>query len=374
VPRVSVIAPLFNGVEFLPAFFASLQGALPDGSQLILIDDGSTQPVWETVPEFPAAEPLIRLRNEKNFGYCVAVNRALPLATGEIIVQLNTDLILEPDCIRALVRLIQRERDVGIVGSKLIFPTTGLVQHVGMAFGNFTKSHIFLELPADHPLCCKTRALQVVTGATAAMTRHVLGKVGPLDERYFNHNEDIDHCLLARKHGFRNFICADSVAHHWESQSGPARFAGVEAAEGLFWSKWGAAVTSDLGQFVDEALDHALGQAPQFESTRFEILDLSRGADQPIVLNSLIQRWPDVEGRVRHFRQAGNPSSRLQLPLVLPHWVSEEPTPFIYLVDHYRELNENDRWFSRRRDAVEDELIVDLTGAVLRTSELVACG
>jgi glycosyltransferase involved in cell wall biosynthesis len=51
VPRVSVIVPLFNGVELLPAFFESLQGALPDGSQLILIDDGPTQPVWETVPK-----------------------------------------------------------------------------------------------------------------------------------------------------------------------------------------------------------------------------------------------------------------------------------------------------------------------------------
>lgn len=371
MPRVSVIVPLFNGVEFLPAFFASLQGALPAGSQLIFIDDGSTQPVWETVPEFAGAESIIRLRNEENFGYCVSVNRAFPLATGEVIVQLNTDLIFEPDCIDAMVDLIEREDRVGIVGSKLIFPTTGLVQHVGMAFGNYTKSHIFLELPAAHPLCCKTRAMQVVTGATAAMTRHVLDKVGPFDERYFNHNEDIDHCLLARRHGFRNFICADSVAHHWESQSGPARFAGVEAAEGLFWSKWGTEFESDLGLFVDEGLDHALGEAPHLEGLPFEILDLSRGADQPIVLNSLRRRWPGVETRVRHFRQAGNPSSRLRLPLLLPHWVAEEPTPFIYLVDRYRELTENERWFSGRRHAVEDELIVDLTGAALRTSELV---
>jgi GT2 family glycosyltransferase len=362
---------MFNGAEFLPAFFASLEGALPDNSQLILVDDGSTQPVWETVPEFTGTESIVRLRNEENFGYCVSVNRAFPLATGEIIVQLNTDLILEPGCIRAMVDLIGREDRVGIVGSKLIFPTTGLVQHVGMAFGNYTKSHVFLELPAAHPLCNKTRAMQVITGATAAMTRHVLDKVGPFDERYFNHNEDIDHCLLARKHGFRNFICADSVAYHWESQSGAARFAGVEAADGLFWSRWGAEFKRDLSLFVDEALDHALGEAPHLEGVPFEVLDLSRGADQQIVLDSLGQRWPGVDTRVRHFRQVGNPSTRLRLPLLLPHWVAEEPTPFIYLVDRHRELIENERWFSSRRHTVDDELIVDLTGVALRTSELV---
>jgi GT2 family glycosyltransferase len=362
---------MFNGVEFLPAFFGSLEDALPDNSQLILIDDGSTQPVWETVPEFPGTESVLHLRNEENFGYCVSVNRAFPLATGEIIVQLNTDLILEPGCIGAMVDLIEREERVGIVGSKLIFPTTGLVQHVGMAFGNYTKSHIFLELPATHPLCGKTREMQVVTGATAAMTRHVLDKVGPFDERYFNHNEDIDHCLLARKHGFRNFICAESVAHHWESQSGPARFAGVEAAEGLFWSRWGAEFESDLGLFADEALGHVLSEAPHLEEVPFEILDLSRGADQRIVLDSLGRRWPGVDTRVRRFRQVGNPSTRLRLPMLLPHWVAEEPTPFIYLVDRYRELSENERWFSSRQLTVKDELIADMTGAVLRTSELV---
>jgi GT2 family glycosyltransferase len=371
LPSVSVIVPLFNGVEFLPAFFASLAGALPEGSQVFLVDDGSTQPVWETVPEFTRAESVVRLRNEENYGYCVAVNRAFSLATSDIVIQLNTDLILERDCLNAMVDLIEREDRVGIVGSKLIFPTTGLIQHVGLAFGNHTKSHIFLDLPAGHPLCCRTRAMQAVTGATAAMTRHVLDKVGPFDERYFNHNEDIDHCLLARQHGFRNFICAESVAHHWESLSGPARFAGVGPAEGLFWSKWGADLKCDLGSFVNESLDYILSEAPHLEGVPFEVLDLSRGADQPLVLDSLKRHWVGVDTRVRHFRQVANEADRLRLPLLIPHWIAEEPTPFIYLVDRYRELTENSRWFSRRRHIVEDELIVDLTGSSLRTSELV---
>ena len=62
-------------------------------------------------------------------------------------------------------------------------------------------------------------------------------------------------------------------------------------------------------------------------------------------------------------------SERLRLPLVLPHWIADEPTPFIYLVDRYRELEENELWFVNRRRVVNDELIVDLTGAALRTSE-----
>lgn len=370
MPRVSVIVPLFNGIAFLPAFFDSLSAALPDDTQLVLVDDGSTEPVWDVVPEFDKAGAVVRLQNDTNLGYSVAVNRGFKAATGELIVQLNTDLILEPRCITAMVDLIAREERVGIVGSKLVFPTTGLVEHVGMAFGNHTKPKFFFELPARHPLCAKTRELQIMTGATVAMTRRVLDRLGPLDESYFNHNEDIDHCLLAVKHGLRNFVCAESVAHHWRSHSGPARFARRAASEAMLWSRWGGGYEVDLGRFVDEALDHLLLETPELDGFPFEVLDLSRGADRQIVLERIGRRWPGADARVRDYRQMNNPAEQLRLPLLLPHWVPAEPTPFLYLVDGYRELEENALWFETRSQIVTEEVIVDLKGVAVTTSEV----
>ena len=372
MPQVSVIVPIFNGVAFLPAFFESLDAALPHGSQVILVDDGSTEPIWDTVPPLGRASQVVRLANTNNEGYSVAVNKAFAAATGDIVVQLNTDLLLDPGCITAIVQLIGTEPSVGIVGSKLVYPTTGRVQHIGMAFGDHSKPHVYHDLPADHPLCRRTREMQITTGAVVGMTRKVMDLVGPLDERYFNHNEDIDHCLRARAHGLRNFTCAESVAHHWESMSGPTRFARVEASEAMFWARWAGAFEIDLGRFVDEAVDHVLDVAPHLESVPFEMLDLSRGADQPIVVERLAARWPGIDDRVRHWRQMNNAAKRLWLPLLLPHWVLSEPVPFVYLVDAHRELEENTLWFDRRRRLVEDELVVDLTAAVVRTSEVFA--
>jgi GT2 family glycosyltransferase len=370
VPQASVIVPIFNGIEFLPRFFSSLQEALPPGSQLILIDDGSTEPVWDTVPEFPAAESVRRLRNKTNLGYSVVANQAFAEATGEIVVQLNTDLILEPECITAMVDLIGRENRVGLVGSKLIYPTTGLTQHVGMAFGNYTKLHFFYELPADHPLSSRTRELQATTGATVAMTRRVLNLLGPLDEAYYNHNEDIEHCLLAAERGLRNFICADSVAYHWKSRSGPARFAGVIPAEAMFWSRWGNRCRKDLAPLVDEALDYAFGQLPELEDCRPTVIDLSRGADQPLVLERLEMRWPGLSERVHAARQMANADARLWLPMLVPHHFETATMRFVYLVDRYRELEENRLWFANREALVGEELIIDLSGAAVPTGEL----
>lgn len=369
MPKISVIVPIFNGTAYLPTFFHSVGRALPDGSEVILVDDASTERVWETVPELPATE-VLRLQNERNVGYASTVNRGFAAASGEIVVVLNTDLVLEPDCINAMVELIECHQRVGIVGSKLVYPTNGLVQHVGMAFGESTKTHFYWHLPSSHPLSEKTREVQITTGATTAMTHKVLSSLGPLDEGYFNCNEDIDHCLRAKKLGLRNFACGGSVAYHWESKSGPARFAQVLSAEARFWSKWGRDHSVDLDRYVDEALDHVLAEHPQMEAFPFQILDLTRGPDRGILLERLGARWPGIDSRVRHFRQMNNREQQLWLPLLLPHWMQDEAVPFIYLADCYRELEENQLWFECRRRVVNDELVLDLNGNALHSSEL----
>jgi glycosyltransferase involved in cell wall biosynthesis len=370
VPKVSVIVPIHNSIEHLAAFFESLAAALPDQAQVLVVDDASTQPVFEAMPELPRAGNVVRLRNESNVGIAASTNRAFDLATGEIVVQLNSDLVLDVDCIATMIDLIERVgSQAGIIGSKLIYPTTGRTQSVGMAFGLCSKRHVFRHLPVEHALCRRTRELQIVAGATVAMTHRVLGLLGPLDDQLYNHNPDVDHCLRAAEHGLRNFMCAESVAYHWRNRCGPIRYARVEAAEAAFWSKWGNRWQVDLGRFFDEALDHLLGTYPHLAEAPFTILDLSRSADQEIAVKHLATRWDGVGGTTRSFRQLGNDSERLWLPLLVPNWLVHEPMPFIYLVDSHRELEENAMWFARRGQTVAEEVIVDLSASVCTTSE-----
>ena len=103
------------------------------------MDDGSEESVFDTVPEFARAVEVLKLRNEQNVGYAATVNRGCAKATGDLVVQLNTDLILQSQTIHEMIRLIDRTSSVGVVGSKLIYPTTGLIQHIGIGFGNHTE-------------------------------------------------------------------------------------------------------------------------------------------------------------------------------------------------------------------------------------------
>jgi hypothetical protein len=366
-----VIVPLYNGMPHLDAFFESLSRALPERSQVIVVDDGSTEPVLGAVPDLPRAGEVIRIRNEMNLGNAGAVNRAFGDATGDILVQLNSDLVLDPDCITAMVKaIVQGGSTRGIVGSKLVYPTTGNTQSVGMAFGRHSKRHVFRHLPQDHPLCRRSRETQVVTGATVAMSRPVLEKLGPLDDTLYNHNLDLDHCLRAVQCGFRNYMCVESLAYHWRNRSGVIRYAREEAAEAAFWGKWSGGYEVDLGDFFAEALDHLLACDPRLGTMPFSILDFTRSEDQSIALVALEARWSGIGDRVVSYRQMSNDSNDLWIPLLVPNWTIQDPVPFVYLVDSHRELDENAMWFARRREVVSEEIVIDLSASALRTSEL----
>lgn len=212
--------------------------------------------------------------------------------------------------------------------------------------------------------------MQIQTGATVAMTRQLLEEIGPLDERYFNYNEDVDHCLRAAHAGYTNYCCSESIAYHWVSQSGPARFSKTRESDAVFWTEWGHRFEVDLPIYVSEGLSYILAQHPQLGDFQFDPLNLCRSEDEELVLAVLESYWPGICERTHHHRQFNSPTETIWLPIALPHWLQQHSRPFIYLVDRYRHLSENVAWFRARRHIVEEELVLDLAGSIMTVSEL----
>jgi GT2 family glycosyltransferase len=369
---ISIIVPIFNGLRYFPHFLKSLAEAAPRHSQIIFVDDSSTEPVLDAVPDDFPFSSVTKLRNERNLGYSATVNRGFAEATGDIIIQLNTDLVLDQRCIEAMVDLIEHTVKPGIVGSKHLFPTTGLLRHIGMAFGKHSLRKVFVGLPADHPLCSKTRRLQIMNGATVAMTRQCLEEIGPLDERYYNTLENLDHCMKAHVCGYANYTCADSIVYHWSGQSGPARFAQTKEGDAIFWADWHSSRAIDLDSFINEALDHILVSNPSLADYPFEPLSLCRSSDESILLDCIEQRWKGSKAKIHYTQVFNSPHKMLWLPMELAYRAITNPSPYIYLVDRISHLSENQLWFEKRHRTVENELVLDTGGAALTTRELVA--
>ena len=85
MPGISIIVPIFNGSQYLRYFLESLAKAAPPNADLILWMTDLMNLFLICVPdEFPGAS-VTKLRNERNHGYSVAVNRGFACARGEIL-------------------------------------------------------------------------------------------------------------------------------------------------------------------------------------------------------------------------------------------------------------------------------------------------
>jgi len=234
----TVVVPIHNGSEFIHLFWHSLLPNLLPNSELLLVDDGSREDIRQLVPPFPADVEARVFRNDTPQGYARAVNRALSAARGTYVYLLNTDLILGNGALALIHGCLEKDAGIGVVGAKLLYPQTGKIQHVGLAFTPTRKLHIFTHMNPDHVLVNVAREVQAVTFALCGMRRQLLDETGPLDSEYCNGSEDIDLSLRARRKGYRNVVPCEVASFHCESLSGDdARHATTSENEARFWGR-----------------------------------------------------------------------------------------------------------------------------------------
>ncbi len=87
-PRISVIIPVFNGVQFLPGAVRSILAQDCPSLDIIIVDDGSTEDIAAAVRSLPLD---VRLFRQENAGPAAARNRGIREATGELLAFLDVD-------------------------------------------------------------------------------------------------------------------------------------------------------------------------------------------------------------------------------------------------------------------------------------------
>ena len=107
-PLVSIITPCFDHGHYLLDLMESVREQDYPALELILVDDGSSDPDTLAVLEDLEREPSVRvLRQPHNQGPSAARNRAIRAAAGRYILPLDADNVLMPGAVRGLVEQLQ---------------------------------------------------------------------------------------------------------------------------------------------------------------------------------------------------------------------------------------------------------------------------
>jgi len=225
VPVLSVILVDYNDRRHLKPCLESVLatlGSLP--FEVFLVDNASTD---GSAGEVEAAFSFVRvIRNKTNPGFGVANNQAVRESAGEFLLFLNTDTILQPGAISALLESLRSAPDVAAVGP-LLFSGPGRVQ---VSFGkrlDFIGQFVqkfFLNPFYKMTLRGASRPRETgwLSAACLLCRRAAFEAAGRFDERFFIYFEDIDLCVRMRSEGGRLlFIPRARVFHEGGATTGP---------------------------------------------------------------------------------------------------------------------------------------------------------
>lgn len=231
MPTVSVVVPTRGSTGrvwgrtriFVHDAVASLTAA--DGGavrlEFVVVLDEPADAVVERGLRRIAGDALVVVPYDKPFDFSDKIDVGVAAASGEYVLLLNDDTELHtPGSIDEMVGLAQ-QRDVGMVGAKLLHED-GTLQHGGHVY-NGTISHAMLGWPGDHPgpnrLLAVERECSGVTAAAALLRRDVYHEVGGMSSELPRNYNDVDLSLKLRRAGYRIVWTPHACWWHFEGRS-----------------------------------------------------------------------------------------------------------------------------------------------------------
>ncbi len=217
-PVVSIIIPVYNQIHYTYLCLQSILEYTGDVSYEVIIADDVSQDATEHLAEF--AENLVICRNAENQGFLRNCNQAARAARGRYIMFLNNDTQVTEGWLSALVRLIESDSSIGMVGSKLVYPDGRLQEAGGIIWSDGSGwNYGRLDNP-DKAEYNYVKDVDYISGAAILLPLNLWKQIGGFDERFAPaYCEDSDLAFEVRKAGYRVVYQPQSKVIHFEGVS-----------------------------------------------------------------------------------------------------------------------------------------------------------
>lgn len=189
--------------------------------EIVVVDNKSTD---DSVSKLRQLSNITFIESNENGGFAKGNNIGMEYAIkqgAEYILLLNNDTVIEKNAIAILKDCLDKHKDVGIIGSRIMyFENKNLINYCGGKL-NWLKATTIHESYKKEYIQQKEnfKYTEFITGCCMLIRKEVIQKIGYLPEEYFMYYEDTDYCMKAQENGFKLAVCTDSVIYHKVSVS-----------------------------------------------------------------------------------------------------------------------------------------------------------
>jgi GT2 family glycosyltransferase len=191
-----------------------------------VVDNASTDDTPRMVREkFPQ---VYLIENRENVGFARANNQAIRRCSGNYVLLLNPDTLVEAGALQALTDFLDRLPEAGAAGPRILNPDGSLQisSHprptIPRELWRMFHLDIFLPYAEYPPAKWETNSSQevdVLMGACLLLRKKVLDQVGLLDEDYYIYSEEVDICYRIQGAGWRLYWVPPAEVVHFGGQS-----------------------------------------------------------------------------------------------------------------------------------------------------------
>lgn len=218
-PVVSFIISTYGQVDITLFCLKSIMEYRPSCPiEVILIDDAYTGP--ENVEQLKKVKGVTFIRNERNLGFLLSCNYAAGIAKGRYLYFLNNDTELCLRSVDALVEILEARPDVGMVGSKLLYPDGTLQEAGAILWSDASGWNFGRHGDESRPEFNYVRQVDYCSGASIMIARVLFESFGGFNpELAPAYYEDSELALRIHERGLKVLYEPRSVVIHHEGKS-----------------------------------------------------------------------------------------------------------------------------------------------------------
>jgi len=196
--------------------------------------DGSLEKLEEDFQDEVEDGLVEFIANPENRGFSQANNQAITLSSSQYVLLLNSDTVVQGDCLEKCLDYMAGDKEIGALGCKILLPDGKLDKACRRSFPTptvsfyrmtglsllFPRSKRFGRYNLSYLDENGTYEVDSLSGAFMLVRREAIDDVGLLDEEFFMYGEDIDWCYRIKQAGWKVVYYGDANITHYKGGSG----------------------------------------------------------------------------------------------------------------------------------------------------------
>ncbi len=235
--RVAVVIPNWDGADLLRQCIDSILAQTYKNTSIVVVENGSRDNSLEILKSY--GKKVIILPQTHNLGFAGGVNVGINYALRqdiEYIALFNNDAIADKNWVKNLVAILDQDKKVGIVTSKILIDGTGKIDSTGDWYTTTGMPFPRGRGEADKHQYDKLTLVFGASGGASLYRSELFRDIGIFDEDFFAYYEDVDVSFRAQLRGWIVKYEPSAVVYHkLSATSSKHGFFSIHQSAKNFW-------------------------------------------------------------------------------------------------------------------------------------------